>query len=154
MGESRRFATDAPYDDDMADILHGAGVASLPWAGVPMRWCSAGVPIRSLLRIPMPLSIPQRPVGAKMAQLTLPLAGRRRRRRLRSWARLRTREPSEQQPRSRTPPTGSLCPKLPLRKAPYFSMPLFFVFKQARFGSRGLRTSPTLSAIFSLRPTK
>lgn len=37
MGERRRFATDAPYDDDIADILHGAGVASLPGAGVPIR---------------------------------------------------------------------------------------------------------------------
>ena len=59
MGDRRRLATDTPYEEDMADILHGAGVARRPpAAGVPTLWCSAGVPIlSSLFKIPIPLSI-------------------------------------------------------------------------------------------------
>ena len=78
IGERRRFATLAPYEDDMADILQCDGVASRPpAAGAPMPWCMAGVPIRSsLLRMPIPLSMV---LSFYSRRPTFPAAGERRR---------------------------------------------------------------------------
>ena len=98
IGDRRRLATLAPYEVDMADILHGAGVESLP----P---CSAVPILSSLFRMPIPLVIVLLPRRQSISYVPAPVDALQRR--PQDWAKVSTVPPLQSCSLSFSPSTSS-----------------------------------------------